>query len=160
MDSLDLSVVPFLGQHLPPSLQKTIADSNKNFGWTIAQSQSDFKGEHTEYYVMLKQETVVGYIGLHRVLDEATINMVYILPEYRKMGLATQLLEFVLEQLAFRQVQHIFLEVRASNIAAQCLYKKLNFQTLVTRKNYYQNPNEDAFIMQLSLAERREQENA
>jgi ribosomal-protein-alanine N-acetyltransferase len=43
------------------------------------------------------------------------------------------------------------LEVRPSNAAAVTLYKKLGFEILGTRKNYYTNPNEDAYLMGLVL---------
>ena len=41
----------------------------------------------------------------------------------------------------------IFLEVRASNNAAQALYQKNGFNAIGHRKNYYHDPVEDAIIM-------------
>lgn len=41
----------------------------------------------------------------------------------------------------------IFLEVRVSNQAALQFYRKLGYEVLSVRKNYYSNPVEDAFIM-------------
>jgi ribosomal-protein-alanine N-acetyltransferase len=43
------------------------------------------------------------------------------------------------------------LEVRQSNTAALTLYKKLGFEVLGTRKNYYTKPEEDAFVLGLVL---------
>jgi len=40
-----------------------------------------------------------------------------------------------------------FLEVRASNLAAKALYKKLGFRELSYRFNYYENPKEPAIVM-------------
>jgi len=48
-------------------------------------------------------------------------------------------------------VSYIFLEVRPSNKTAVALYKKLGFQKLGLRKNYYHNPIEDAIIMGRSV---------
>jgi ribosomal-protein-alanine N-acetyltransferase len=44
------------------------------------------------------------------------------------------------------------LEVRQSNASALTLYKKLGFEVMGTRKNYYTKPDEDAFVMALELA--------
>ncbi|MCW6675891.1 ribosomal protein S18-alanine N-acetyltransferase [Aerococcaceae bacterium NML180378] len=151
MTMLHLTVVPFQAQQLPEILREQISEANQTFGWTQAQSQADFANEYAEYYVLLQGTNMLGYLGLHRIMDEATINMIYILPSHRQKGLATDLLSFVLEQLAFREVKHLFLEVRARNIAAQRLYQKLKFQPLTVRKNYYQQPADDAVIMQLAL---------
>ena len=41
----------------------------------------------------------------------------------------------------------LFLEVRASNVIAQKLYQNLGFKAYHTRKNYYQDPVEDAILM-------------
>ena len=43
--------------------------------------------------------------------------------------------------------EDITLEVRASNIPAQNLYKKFGFNEEGLRKGYYQDNNEDAIIM-------------
>ena len=44
-------------------------------------------------------------------------------------------------------VKYLTLEVRVSNIPAIKLYEKYGFQSLGTRKGYYQDNNEDALIM-------------
>ena len=43
--------------------------------------------------------------------------------------------------------EDITLEVRASNIPAQNLYKKFNFKEEGIRKGYYSDNGEDAIIM-------------
>lgn len=155
MTTVHFNVVPFRGQQLPADLRDYIGEANQTLGWTSAQSQGDIDYEYAEYYVLFEERDVRGYVGLHHVIDEATINLVYIAPSHRQKGLATELLTFVLTQLTHRQVKHIFLEVRAQNIAAQKLYEKLNFQTLTIRKNYYKHPVDDALIMQLALPQER-----
>jgi ribosomal-protein-alanine N-acetyltransferase len=44
-------------------------------------------------------------------------------------------------------VKLLFLEVRVSNFKARNLYKKVGFQEIGIRKNYYRIPEEDAVVM-------------
>jgi ribosomal protein S18 acetylase RimI-like enzyme len=61
----------------------------------------------------------------------------------RRLGVATQLIAAV-------SANEIFLEVRESNGAARNLYRKMKFQELGIRKDYYEDPTENAVIMRLS----------
>lgn len=132
-------------------LKEQIIEANRYFGWNEAQTLTDFNNEHSEYYCLVNQDKLLGYVALHHILDEASINIVYMDKTFRQQGLATELLVFVLNQLSQRQVKNIFLEVRASNHPAIHLYQKTGFDLLIKRKNYYQNPMEDAYIFQKNL---------
>lgn len=89
---------------------------------------------------------VVGYAGLHCVLDEGYIDNVAVRPEYRRQGVAGELLGAFLR---FGQANLAFLtlEVRKSNLPAIALYEKFGFFKVGERKNYYDSPREDAVLM-------------
>ena len=93
---------------------------------------------------------VAGYAGLHCVLDEGYIANVAVRPEYRRQGVAGELLKAFLR---FGQANLAFLtlEVRASNEAAIALYAKYGFREVGRRKNYYDAPREDAILMTLEF---------
>lgn len=80
------------------------------------------------------------------VADEAQILDIYVEPEKRRQGLAERTLREWLAKLPPKT--KVILEVRASNIPARNLYKKLGFTELYQRKNYYSNPTEDALVLQ------------
>ncbi|MBD3949976.1 ribosomal protein S18-alanine N-acetyltransferase [Tuanshanicoccus lijuaniae] len=145
---MEYQVVPIKGRQLISPLKEQLLAFNQTFGWSVEQSEADFANEYSEYYCLVDKEMVLGYVGLHHVLDEASINHVYIQPDYRQQGLAHALINFVLTQLAYRQVKHLFLEVRANNQAAIRLYEASGFELLGRRNNYYQHPVEDALIYQ------------
>ena len=150
MDSKHYQVVPFTGAQLPEAFRQVIIEGNQALHWNEAQSRDDFQLDQAEYYLLL------DHVGLHHVLDEATLNLVYIRPDLRGQGLGRQLLDFVLNQLAPRGIRHVFLEVRQANAAALGLYQQAGFETLIVRPRYYQDPVDDAVIMQkmLSLSEK------
>ena len=89
---------------------------------------------------------VLGYAGLQVVLDEGYIANIAVDPKWRRQGLAGELLE-VYCRFAQAHLAFLTLEVRASNEAAIALYVKHGFVQAGVRKNYYQDPKEDALIM-------------
>jgi ribosomal-protein-alanine N-acetyltransferase len=89
---------------------------------------------------------VIGFTGMHAVLDEGHIMNMAVLEEYRRRGIGQRLME-TLFSLAPEAVRSYTLEVRASNLAAQRLYARLGFCGVGFRRSYYTNPAEDALIM-------------
>ena len=89
---------------------------------------------------------VLGYAGLHVVLDEGYIDNVAVRPDCRRQGIADRLLDTFCR---FGQVHLAFLtlEVRPSNTAAVALYEKHGFQEAGRRKGYYEDPTEDALLL-------------
>lgn len=89
---------------------------------------------------------VLGYAGLHVVLDEGYIDNVAVRPSCRRQGIGDRLLDtfcrFGQAHLAF-----LTLEVRPSNTAAVALYEKHGFQVSGRRKDYYSGPKEDALLL-------------
>lgn len=84
----------------------------------------------------------VGYAILFDNSECVEIMKIGILPEWRKNGLGTKLLEEI-KGLG----KDIFLEVRESNIVAQNFYMSNGFIEVGKRKNYYQDTGETAIIM-------------
>lgn len=95
--------------------------------------------------------SVLGYAGLQTVLDEGYITNVAVDSTYRRQGIADELIaafvRFGQAKLAF-----LTLEVRASNAPAIALYAKHGFVEVGRRKNYYDDPKEDALLMTLTFA--------
>lgn len=89
---------------------------------------------------------VAGYIVVTRIV-EASIDSIAVSPEYRRQGVAEKLIRAALEGFS----GDVFLEVRQSNLAARELYKKLGFEEISVRKNYYEKPTENAIIMKTQL---------
>lgn len=98
-----------------------------------------------ETYTM--DDQVVAYACASNSFEEGEILRIGVLPEYRRKGIGEQVLMRTLERLQTRGVEKVFLEVRASNVAAQGLYGKMGFAVIGTRKGYYSG-GEDAVIME------------
>jgi ribosomal-protein-alanine N-acetyltransferase len=68
-------------------------------------------------------------------------------PEYRRKSIAELLLQKILGAGQKNKVKEIFLEVRKSNSNAINFYRKHKFQIIGERKNFYENPRENALLM-------------
>jgi|SRR3990172_13336269 len=94
---------------------------------------------------------IAGYIVARVAAGELHINNMAVRQEYRRRGIATALLNRVLEEGKRLETIAAFLEVRAGNAAAQGLYKSCGFCLQGRRTNYYSEPLEDALIMSVDL---------
>jgi ribosomal-protein-alanine N-acetyltransferase len=97
-------------------------------------------------------QEVAGYIVLVGAADEAEIANLAVAPAGRRQGTGRLLVEAALSEARRRGVRHVFLEVRASNVAAQALYRAFGFEAIAARRAYYQFPTEDAIVMRCPLA--------
>ena len=98
--------------------------------------------------VCLAAETddgLVGYLVCSRYADIFHLMNVAVDADFRRRGLATQMIEAMLE--AAGREQRYTLEVRISNTGAIRMYEDLGFRAAGRRLRYYHDNNEDALIM-------------
>jgi ribosomal-protein-alanine N-acetyltransferase len=95
---------------------------------------------------------VVAYIFYWQIGDDVQINNVAVHPDCRGLGLGEAMMRHVVARVRGAGASFVTLEVRQSNTPALTLYKKLGFEVMGTRKNYYTKPDEDAYVMALDLA--------
>jgi ribosomal-protein-alanine N-acetyltransferase len=95
-------------------------------------------------------ESVVGYIGYWLIVDEAHISTIAVHPDFRRQGIAEEMLRSALWDAAARGAELATLEVRPSNAAAIALYRKYAFDVAGRRTRYYRDNDEDAWIMSLN----------
>lgn len=114
--------------------------------WSEKSIQSELTNPLSLWLVALDGQKVAGYVGSQSVLGEADMMNLAVLSEYRRSGVATQLVDRLIESLRANGVYSLSLEVRASNEAGVALYNKLGFMKVGCRPRYYSNPKEDALI--------------
>ncbi|HOK41633.1 MAG TPA: ribosomal protein S18-alanine N-acetyltransferase [bacterium] len=104
------------------------------------------------YYIKAKiNNIVVGFAGLNLILDEAHITKIAVRYEYRKKGIATKLLNYLIDYLKKNNFKKIYLEVRKFNLPAINFYQKNLFKIDGIRKGYYIDTNDDAILMSLEI---------
>ncbi len=115
--------------------------------WTVPMLEEELFNPQASFLVAEDGEGgVLGYAGLHVVLDEGYIDNIAVERDARRHGVASALLD-VFCRFAEANLSFLTLEVRVSNAPAIALYETHGFQQVGIRPGYYQNPREDAAIM-------------
>ena len=85
--------------------------------------------------------------------EDAEILTLCVLPEFRRQGIASKMIQKMCEYMKNFQVVSFFLEVNVNNIAAVKLYEKCGFEKIGMRKNYYKTKQgrQDALILKKKL---------
>ena len=94
---------------------------------------------------------VIGFFAGWIVEDELHVNNVASHRDYRRIGVGRSLMEAAIDETRLRGGREVVLEVRASNEAAQILYKELGFTFIGRRRDDYRLPTEDALVMKLQF---------
>ena len=95
-------------------------------------------------------ERVVGMIVAWLFVDEVHIATLATHPDFRRQGIAQNLLTHTLRYTSDEGAVTSFLEVRESNVAAQEMYRKFGYENSGRRKRYYKDNDEDAILMTLT----------
>ena len=99
------------------------------------------------YLIAEKDGRVIGYAGAWIILDESHITNIAVAEAERGQGIGRKLTGALLQLLSNLGAAYATLEVRVSNVRAQNLYKSLGFVSVGKRKRYYEDNNEDAYLM-------------
>ncbi len=140
-----IEFVPMKKEHIQGLVE--IEEQCFNSGYAEKTFLKELENKIAVYIVAINEEAVIGYIGLWNICGGADIIDVAVHKDYRRCGIGEGLIQKMLEICKNENIFEINLEVRASNIAAQNLYKKMGFTEVGFRKLYYEN-KEDAILMQ------------
>lgn len=91
---------------------------------------------------------LAGLAVLAVLIDFCELCNLVVGPAYLSQKIGYRLLQSCLEISRHKGISRMFLEVRTSNTRAIEFYKANGFQVVSTRKNYYRNPIEDAWVME------------
>ena len=148
-----VKIVPMAAEHLDRLEQLERMCFSRP--WSKKMLAEELDNQCAAFLVAVEPETEqpVGYAGLLVVADEGYITNVAVFPEYRRRGVAAQLLSVFENFARGNRLAFLTLEVRPSNTAAIALYESFGFRQAGRRKNYYDLPKEDALILTKTYGE-------
>lgn len=95
---------------------------------------------------------IVGFVIFHIAADVSEIYNIAVENGVARSGVGRQLMSASIHESTRRGATKVVLEVRKSNNPAINFYLKFNFRIAGERKNYYSNPIEDAYVMELEVS--------
>lgn len=123
--------------------------------FTTPWSETAFFSEIHKPYSIIKVavlgDNIIGYVCVNYIINEGHILNLAVHPDFRRRGIATVLMEEILDELKKQGCRFLYLEVRVSNLGARKFYEHLGFRVVGVRRDYYTFPNEDAVVMALGL---------
>lgn len=146
---MTIEIVPFEKSHVGDILALERLCFADPYSATALESAADSSRDPA--FVAICDGRPVGYIELGNFIDTLCINRIEILPEARKRGIASRLIEKARQSALELGIPELSLEVRESNHPARSLYEKHGFILAGRRNGYYRDPREDAVIYILNL---------
>lgn len=113
------------------------------------QYEAELSNALSYFYVAVDPSTdeIIGYVIFWIIENLIEIHQITVKEIYRRSGVGHTLMKTVLQKAREESVEQIYLEVRKSNQNAIAFYRKLGFTESGFRKTYYQNPVDDALVL-------------
>jgi ribosomal-protein-alanine N-acetyltransferase len=122
------------------------------FPWSVGNFRDSVTAGY-DCWVATHGEAVIGYAVLMVALDEAHLLNFAVSSDWQNQGIGRTFLAHVVQVAREAGAQIVYLEVRPSNHAARHLYRKMGFQQIAIRAEYYPAAagREDALFLGLTL---------
>jgi ribosomal-protein-alanine N-acetyltransferase len=133
----------------PADLDEVMVIERNSFpsAWSRGSYERELRNSNSYYFAAKHEGAVVGYFGMWVIADDAHITTLAVHPRRRRSGLATRLLEHLIDVARSRGASRISLEVREKNQPAQSLYRKFGFEQKGRLRRYYGDTGEDGLVM-------------
>ncbi len=104
---------------------------------------------YLKYCFYVGNNKILGYITYLDIYDRFEISNIYVLREFRGNGIASKMLQFVIDEGLNKKINNITLEVNSKNTSAIALYHKYGFKKVAIRSGYYSGT--DGILMEKEM---------
>ena len=104
---------------------------------------------YLKYCFYVGNNKIFGYITYLDIYDRFEISNIYVLREFRGNGIASKMLQFVIDEGLNKKINNITLEVNSKNTSAIALYHKYGFKEVAIRSGYYSGT--DGILMEKEM---------
>ncbi|MDD3220094.1 MAG: ribosomal protein S18-alanine N-acetyltransferase [Lachnospiraceae bacterium] len=134
-------------------LEQVMPIENANFSrpWTETGYFTYLIRSDAVFLVAEEEQKICGYCGALLISGESEVTNVSVEKSFWGQGIGKKLMEQLCIECKKEGVTLMHLEVRASNKRAITLYEHMGFAADGLRKNYYEDPKEDAVLMTRAL---------
>jgi ribosomal-protein-alanine N-acetyltransferase len=113
-------------------------------------SKESYDQAHSSGQILLTAELnsqICGFLVARIIGDEAEILNMAVDKLHRRHGIGSCLLTTAISAARAQNAKNTYLEVRESNSAAICFYRRHGFEKASERRGYYSRPTENAVVM-------------
>ena len=116
--------------------------------WSLADFQYEMLENPVARYVVAERDgQLLGFAGAHIIFEEGHVTNVVVSQTARRQGIGRALMEALIQYAVNLGVAYLTLEVREGNSKAISLYTSLGFHKVAVRAKYYEDNQEDAWLM-------------
>lgn len=127
--------------------------------WTENDLSAELDRDNSTFLgIYKKRDGLIGFLNARTIPGENDNSVDFELlnigiePENQKQGCGRLLIDALIATGQSIGLANVFLEVRSANISAIEFYRKYGFEVVGTRKDFYRNPEDDAYVMKLTLS--------
>ena len=133
---------------------KDILEKDFDDFWNYTIFKSELKNSNSKYFVLRKENEIIGFVGILIVIDVADITNIVVKKSYRGNGYSKMLIQYIIDFCKSNNISIINLEVSSENVTAINLYKNFGFVQVGLRKKYYNNSDALLFTYFINDAKR------
>jgi ribosomal-protein-alanine N-acetyltransferase len=138
-------IMPMRRRHLRSVLR--IEEKTSSTPWSLGLFLAEARRDERVYLVARSGNEILGYAGLLFALTDGHITTIAVDPDHQGGRVGTRLMLVLMRAARERGTEAVTLEVRASNVSAQAMYRRFGFVPAGARKDYYRDPIEDALVL-------------
>ena len=120
------------------NMSRVLIEYGLRWRWTAERVAASIRDPDVNVLVASTNRRIVGFAIMRYGEDKAHLDLLAVAPDYRRFGIARQLLQWLEKCAVVAGIFTVALEVRAGNEAAQMFYRSMGYQSLTELPGYYQ----------------------
>ena len=119
-------------------MSRVLIEYGLQWRWTAKRVAASIRATNVNVLVARVDGRIIGFGIMRYDDDDAHLDLFAVAPEFRRLGVGRQLLQWLEKCAIVAGTFEIALEVRANNDAAQIFYKRMGYQPQLSLPGYYQ----------------------
>lgn len=131
-------------------MSRDFVEQGLGWSWTVQRVLAKIHDPNINVVIAQQADCITGFAIMQFYAEQANLALLAVPPQFRRQGIAKQLLLWLEHCCRTAGIFQVYLEVRASNHDAQFFYKSLGYQPRQQLVAYYQG-KENALRMHHDL---------
>lgn len=120
------------------TLSRDLIEYGLVWRWIPMRVAASIRAANVNVLVATKNGKVAGFAIMRYGEDEAHLDLLAVVPRYRRTGIGSRLLQWLEECAVVAGISSVTLEVREGNKGAQRFYEHMGYRKLAPLHGYYQ----------------------